>query len=108
MPPFMAECMEKPERMGENEFIPTRRRLLSRLKNWDDQDSWRQFFDTYCRLIYRVAVKAGLTDAAAQDVVQESILSVAQRMPGFQYDPAVGSFKSWLMLVIRRRIADHL
>ena len=94
--------------MGENEFIPTRRSLLSRLKNWDDQDGWRQFFDTYWRLIYRVAVKAGLSDAAAQDVVQETILSVAQRMPGFQYDPAVGSFKSWLMLVIRRRIADHL
>jgi RNA polymerase sigma-70 factor (ECF subfamily) len=94
--------------MNPGEFIPTRRSLLSRLKSWEDQDSWRQFFDTYWRLIYRVALKAGLNDAAAQDVVQETILSVAQRMPGFKYDPAVGSFKSWLMLVIRRRIADHL
>jgi RNA polymerase sigma-70 factor (ECF subfamily) len=94
--------------MDTGEFIPTRRSLLSRLKSWEDQDSWRQFFDTYWRLIYRVAIKAGLNDATAQDVVQETILSVAQRMPGFKYDPAVGSFKSWLMLVIRRRIADHL
>jgi len=94
--------------MDTGEFIPTRRSLLSRLRSWEDQDSWREFFDTYWRLIYRVAVKAGLDDAAAQDVVQETILSVAQRMPGFKYDPMVGSFKSRLMLIIRRRIADHL
>ena len=35
-----------------DEFIPTRRSLLSRLKNWDDQDSWRDFFNTYWKLIY--------------------------------------------------------
>jgi RNA polymerase sigma factor (sigma-70 family) len=88
-------------------FIPTRRSLLSRLKNWDDAESWRDFFDTYWRLIYSVAIKAGLNDAEAQDVVQETVLSVARRMPNFKYDPAVGSFKSWLLLITRRRIADH-
>jgi hypothetical protein len=25
----------------------TRWSLLARLKNWDDQQSWREFFDTY-------------------------------------------------------------
>jgi RNA polymerase sigma-70 factor (ECF subfamily) len=94
--------------MDQERFIPTRRSLLSRLSNWDNQDSWRDFFDTYWRLIYSVAVKAGLRDADAQDVVQEAILSVAERMPGFKYDPSIGSFKSWLMLIIRRRVADHL
>ena len=29
-------------------------------------------------------------------------------MPRFKYDPALGSFKSWLLLITRRRIADHL
>jgi RNA polymerase sigma factor (sigma-70 family) len=55
-----------------------------------------------------VAVRTGLSDAEAQDVVQETILSVAKQMPGFQYDPALGSFKNWLLVVTRRRIADHL
>jgi hypothetical protein len=31
--------------------IATRSSLLSRLKNWDDQESWKTFFDTYWRLI---------------------------------------------------------
>ena len=26
-------------------LIPTRQSLLIRLKNWDDQDSWKDFFD---------------------------------------------------------------
>ncbi len=91
-----------------DEFIPTRRSLLTRLKNWDDQESWQQFFDTYWRLIYSVALKAGLNPSDAQDLVQETIVTVARQMPGFHYDPAVGSFKAWLMVIIRRRIIDHL
>jgi RNA polymerase sigma factor (sigma-70 family) len=90
------------------EFLPTRRSLLGRLKQWDDQASWQDFFNTYWKLIYGVAIKAGLTDAEAQDVVQETVLSVAKQMPNFKYDPGLGSFKSWLFLITRRRIADHL
>jgi RNA polymerase sigma-70 factor (ECF subfamily) len=91
---------------SETDLLPTRRSLLSRLKNWEDQESWVVFFDTYWRLIYGFAVKTGLSDAEAQDVVQETVVSVAKRMRHFKYDPAVGSFKSWLLLITRRRIAD--
>jgi len=94
--------------MNADEFIPTRRSLLSRLRNWNDQVSWQEFFDTYARLIHRVAVKADLNDAEAQDVVQETIIIVARKIPGFKYDPALGSFKSWLMLITRRRIEKQL
>jgi hypothetical protein len=27
--------------------IPTRHSLLNRLKDWGDQTSWQEFFDTY-------------------------------------------------------------
>jgi RNA polymerase sigma-70 factor (ECF subfamily) len=94
--------------MDRERFIPTRRSLLSRLKSWDNHDSWRDFFNTYWRLIYDFALKAGLNEAQAEDAVQETIISVAQQMPGFSYDPALGSFKSWLMQITRRRIADQL
>jgi RNA polymerase sigma-70 factor (ECF subfamily) len=87
---------------------PTRRSLLSRLKDWDNQDSWRQFFELYWRLIYDMARKAGLGDAAAQDVVQETVLAAAKQLPNFKYDRAKGSFKGWLMQITRRRISDAL
>src|ERR1043165_8885272 len=88
--------------------LPTRRTLLSRLRNLGDDASWRVFFDTYWRLIYNVARKSGLSDGDAQDVVQDTVIAVARKMPGFHYDPAKGSFKQWLLLITRRRIQDHL
>ena len=87
------------------DLIPTRRTLLTRLKNWGDQAGWQEFFDTYWRLIYSVAAKAGLTDAEAQEVVQETFLEVAKKMPGFHYDPALGSFKGWLLHTTQWKIS---
>jgi len=88
--------------------LPTRHSLLSRLRNLGDQESWRIFFQTYWRLIYNVAKKSGLSDDQAQDVVQETVIAVARKMPEFRYNPAKGSFKHWLLLICRRRIHDHL
>jgi len=92
---------------NSDDLIPTRQTLLSRLKDWQDQASWREFFDTYWRLLYGVARKAGLTEAEAQDVVQETMLAAARKMPGFTYDPAKDSFKGWLLTVTRWKIADQ-
>jgi len=86
-------------------LLPTRQSLLSRLRDCQDQDGWREFFDTYWRLIYRVARQAGLDDATAQDVVQNTFIYLARRMPKFRYDRARGSFKSWLRRVTRSRIS---
>lgn len=100
--------MESAMVMEAEKFIPTRQTLLTRLKNWDDHKSWQEFFETYWKLIYSSAIKAGLTESEAQDVVQETVISVARHMPGFEYDPKQGSFKSWLGRVIRWRIQDQL
>ena len=90
------------------EFIPTRSSLLSRLKDWQDAASWQEFFNTYWKLIYNTAIKAGLNDAEAQDVVQETVVSVAKKMNDFKYDQALGSFKGWLLQLTRWRILNQL
>ena len=92
--------------MSLPDMNPTRRSLLDRLKHWDDQESWNHFFEAYWKLIYKAAMQSGLNEAEAQDVVQETVLAVARKMPDFHYDPALGSFKSWLLLITRRRIVD--
>ena len=91
----------------EDELIPTRLSLLSRLKDWQDETSWKVFFDTYWKLIYNAAIKAGLSDAEAQDVVQETVISVFKTIPGFQYKAAGGSFKHWLLQLTAWRIGDQ-
>jgi RNA polymerase sigma factor (sigma-70 family) len=94
--------------MNDEPTDQTRWSLIGRLKNWDDRESWQEFFDSYWKLIYSVALKAGLSDTEAQEVVQETIISVAKKMPEFKCDPAAGSFRSWLLTLTRWRITDQL
>jgi RNA polymerase sigma factor (sigma-70 family) len=91
-----------------HDFIPTRRSLLSRLRNLDDSASWQEFHDTYSRLILATASHAGLSRCEAREVLQETLIFAAKKMPGFNYDPAHGSFKSWLLNATKWRISDQL
>ena len=85
----------------------TRRSLIMRLGDWKDQKSWDEFYRTYWRLIYSVALKAGLREDEAWDVVQETVLTIAKQSVKNMYDPTKGSFKMWLWHITRWRINDQ-
>ena len=55
--------------LGADDPDATRSSLVRRLGNWNDEGGWQDFFDRYWKLIYAVAIKAGLTDAEAQVLV---------------------------------------
>ena len=91
----------------EQAYARTRKSLIARLENWEDQRTWDEFYQTYWRLIYSVGLKAGLRSEEAFDVVQETILSIAKQSKKRLYDPEQGSFKTWLMNMTRWRINDQ-
>ncbi|MGI8602650.1 MAG: RNA polymerase sigma factor [Verrucomicrobiales bacterium] len=88
-------------------YEKTRKSLIDRLGNWEDQKSWDDFYKTYWRLIYGVALKSGLRPDEAMDAVQEVVLALAKQSKKQQYDPKQGSFKVWLMNLTRWRINDQ-
>jgi RNA polymerase sigma-70 factor (ECF subfamily) len=100
--------MKAPMGLSTANLIPTRYSLLSRLQNWEDHESWKDFFNTYWRLIYLVALKSGLTETEAQEVVQETVISVAKGIHKFERNQSKGSFKGWLRNLTRWRIVDQL
>jgi len=93
--------------MSDHESIATRQSLLVRLKDLGDQQSWREFFDTYWRLIHVTALKAGLTESEAEEGVQEVMIAAAKKMPEFAYEPSKDSLKGWLLAVTRWKIGDQ-
>ena len=93
--------------MRTSGLIATRRSLVERLADWGDQQRWQEFFDTYWKLIYSAARQSGLTEVEAQEVVQETVITVAKNIDKLKYDPAVGSFKGWLLQITRWRIVDQ-
>ena len=94
--------------MATDTFIPTRPSLLARLKDGDEQAGWREFLETYGRLIRGAALKSRLTEEEADDVLQETAMAVVKNIGAFQYDPAKCAFKSWLLLITRQRIIWQL
>ncbi len=103
-----AEISELPEEVKKERVLweKTRKSLIERLNNWEDQRTWNEFYQTYWRLVYSVATKSGLTREEAFDVVQETIIAIARQVQKGQYDPRAGSFKAWLLQMTRWRILD--
>jgi RNA polymerase sigma-70 factor (ECF subfamily) len=104
----LAMRKQRLSRFERHDLPSTRYSLLSRLQDWQDQESWKDFFDSYWRLIYGLAFKAGLSEAEAEDVVQEVVISVAKHIQKFERNRELGSFKGWLRNIIRWRIADQM
>jgi len=92
----------------ENSSIRTRPSLLKRLKAGDDEESWREFYRIYGKLVRDFATQAGLTASEADEVVQETAIGTAKHLSGFRYDPAVCRFKTWLLNLASWRVKDQL
>ena len=93
---------------AKDDSYPTRPSLLHRLKDTKDDRSWQEFNDIYGKLIRGFAIKAGLTEDEAQEVVQETMISAVKNIPEFHYDPKVCSFKTWLLNLSNWRVQDQL
>ncbi len=104
--PADANAPEDPQL--KSAYQQTRKSVIERLKDWEDQKSWDEFYKTYWKLIYSVALKSGLRSEEAFDAVQEVILAIAKQQRDGKYDPNQGSFKAWLMNMTRWRITDQL
>ncbi len=92
----------------KSDSLATHTSLIERLKDLDDQGSWQEFYTTYRKLIFSFALQHDLTPTEAEEVVQETVITVARNLPGFRYDRTRCSFKTWLFQVTLWRIRDQL
>jgi len=81
----------------------TRRTLLWRMRDPHAERAWEEFYQMYWAVIVRYAQKMGLNEAEAQDVLQETMMVLLRILPQFQYDPAKGKFRNFLLTIVRRK-----
>jgi RNA polymerase sigma-70 factor (ECF subfamily) len=84
--------------------ITTHITLLARLADGRDSAAWREFDERYGDLIRGFALRRGLQLADCEDVAQDVLLGLSKVMPGFQYDPAKGKFRSYLKTATLRAV----
>jgi RNA polymerase sigma factor (sigma-70 family) len=86
----------------------TRVSLLGRLRlDPNNQTAWGEFVEHYGGKIYTWCRKWNLQEADAQDVTQNVLLKLAQKLREFSYDPT-RSFRAWLKTLTRHALSDYL
>src|SRR5437763_9440607 len=79
--------------------------LLERLSEQPTDPDWRRLFDLYQPLLRSWALRAGLGDADADDLVQETLTVIVREMAEFHRGRA-GAFRSWLRAILANRLRD--
>jgi RNA polymerase sigma-70 factor (ECF subfamily) len=82
--------------------------LLARLRSTSpDQAAWAEFVERYGRKIYGWCRHWGLQEADAEDVTQDVLFKLAEKMKTFAYD-ASGSFRAWLKTLTHHTWQDYV
>ena len=85
----------------------TRSSLIASLNQPASLDAWDEFSTIYRPLIVRVALARGLQHADAEDLAQEVLAIVGQKIGDFDLQRE-GSFRGWLGTITRNLVVNHL
>ena len=92
--------------MADYSLPTTRISLLTQLrKDPSDPAGWDEFVERYGRHIYRWCRQWKLQDADAEDVTQNILVKLTQKLRAFAYDPS-RSFRGWLKTVAHHAWRD--
>lgn len=80
--------------------------LLHRLAKGGDDEAWGRFVELYTPLMLAWCRRLGMADADAADLVQQTFVTLYEKLPSFQYD-ASGSFRAWLKTVMANAWRNH-
>ena len=83
----------------------TRKTLLLRAVNPDDNSAWGEFIDYYGRFIYHIILKMGVNSSNSDDVAQQIVIKLWKKIN--TYDSSKGHFRPWLSTVIRNSVNEH-
>lgn len=85
----------------------TRASLIYRVRDPNDDESWREFYEIYQPLLYRYARARGLNRETAEEITQQCMAMLSEKMATFEYSRDKGGFKNWLRRVTNNKIIDY-
>jgi len=89
-----------------NATLQTQETLIERLATQSLDRDWERFYRQYWAVILSFAQRQGLDQAAAGDVLQETMLLLMRKLPDFKYEPARGRFRNWLLTLVAGKVRD--
>ena len=86
----------------------TRQTLIERLRTQSDEESWQTFTETYQRYIYVVIRRMNIGHSEAEDLVQDVLIKLWNKLESFNYDPGKAKFRTWLSTVIKHHVFNYV
>lgn len=93
----------------EHEKVPLARRheaLLRAVAEHRNKESFVQLFEHYAPRVKSYLMKGGTSEDVADELAQETMLTVWNRAPS--YDPAQASVSTWIFTIARNKKIDSL
>jgi RNA polymerase sigma-70 factor, ECF subfamily len=98
---------DNPDRVArKGAYESTSGTLIDRVK-LGESEAWRRLEYLYSPLVRWRCRHAGLTEADAEDIVQEVFKTVSEKIGSFQKRPGP-SFRSWLKSITRYKLGDYI
>ena len=79
-----------------------------RLQAGGDEADWEEFKRFYWGLITSWARMFGCSDSVAEDIFQNTVLSLLRNLSKFRHTGDPGSFRKWLKTIVQCRVRDYI
>src|SRR4051812_3360852 len=88
--------------------IVTSQSLLERLRDGADTGAWRRLLAVYEPWLRGWLTRSGLQAADRDDVLQDILVVVSEKLPSFVHNGQTGAFRNWLRTILTNRVRDFL
>ena len=86
----------------------TKQTLLEKLIHSEDERSWDEFVAYYEGYIFVIIRSFNVDNETAEDLLQEVLIKVWKSLPKFEYRKNNCTFRTWLCLLIKSVVFNHL
>ena len=85
----------------------TRQTLIAKIRNKHDEQSWDEFVHYYESYITKVIANLKVNYSDVEDLAQNVLLVLWEKLPEFEYRPSQCKFRSWMNNITRNIVMNY-
>ena len=82
--------------------------LIQRAQDPNNEKAWNDFAEVYKGYIYVIISEMGIWEDDCQDLSQQVMIKVWQKLPDFDYNRDRSKFRTWLGALTRNTVVDFI